>query len=126
MMQRAIRTIDYHLAGEPLRIVLGRQVVEGCTMAEKAANGETILGRQRDFLVTEPRGHAEMFGAFLTDPVSAGSAFGCCSSTRPRAAASRGPAATGRSRSPLPRLSRVGSKVTKGGTKSVWTCRWGR
>jgi proline racemase len=71
-----IRAVDYHVAGEPLRIVLGRQAVEGATMAQKAANGALSLRGQRDFLVTEPRGHAEMFGAFLTDPVGVDSAFG--------------------------------------------------
>lgn len=76
MTMPTIQTVDYHVGGEPLRIVLGRQALVGQTMAEKAAGGEASLASQRDFLVTEPRGHAEMFGAFLTDPVSAGSAFG--------------------------------------------------
>lgn len=75
-MTQAIRVVDYHAAGEPLRIVLGKRDVAGNTMAEKAANGSLSLREQRDFLVTEPRGHAEMFGAFLTDPVNADSAFG--------------------------------------------------
>lgn len=76
MEMPAIRTVDYHTAGEPLRIVLGKREVAGRTMAEKAANGAIALRAQRDFLVTEPRGHAEMFAAFLTEPVNAGSAFG--------------------------------------------------
>ncbi len=75
-MTQPIRVVDYHAAGEPLRIVLGKRDVAGSTMAEKAANAALSMRGQRDFLVTEPRGHAEMFGAFLTDAVNADSAFG--------------------------------------------------
>lgn len=73
---RSIRTIDYHTAGEPVRLVPEVQAIPGATMAEKAANAEQILSADRRLLASEPRGHTDMFGAFLTEPVNAKSAFG--------------------------------------------------
>lgn len=76
MHQTRVNAIDYHVGGEPLRIVDGVRAVPGTTMAEKALNAAEALRHERDFLVTEPRGHADMFGAFLTPPVSEGSSYG--------------------------------------------------
>jgi len=64
-----ISTIDYHTGGEPFRIVVG---------GVPAPRGETVLDRReycqqhlddvRAFLVNEPRGHADMYGCFVTPP----------------------------------------------------------
>ncbi len=68
------RTVDYHTAGEPFRIV-----VEGV----EAPPGETVAARRqaaltradggaaddaRELLCSEPRGHADMYGCFVVPP----------------------------------------------------------
>ncbi len=75
-MKNGINTIDYHTEGQPLRIAAGIRDVPGDTMAERRAHAAHSLRDLKDFLLNEPRGHAEMFGAFLTAPVNEGSAFG--------------------------------------------------
>ena len=74
-----ITTIDYHTAGEPFRIVaeLPKSIL-GATVAEKrmtAINDEEIDGLRR-LLVSEPRGHADMYGGFITEPDDDGAHFG--------------------------------------------------
>jgi proline racemase len=72
-----IRTIDAHAAGEPLRLIVdGFPAPQGRTMLEKR---EWVRTRQDDLrraLMLEPRGHADMYGAILTEPVSPGSHAG--------------------------------------------------
>jgi proline racemase len=70
---------DYHTAGEPFRIVLdgvpeipGRSVRE---RRERAAAAEDV-DRIRRLLCHEPRGHADMYGAFLVPPDDAGADLG--------------------------------------------------
>lgn len=75
-MNRRIDIVDYHVAGEALRIVLPRRVLPGATLAEKARAGATALARDRALATQEPRGHRDLFAAFVTDPVSPGAAFG--------------------------------------------------
>jgi trans-L-3-hydroxyproline dehydratase len=66
-----IHTLDYHTAGEPLRIVTsGFPPVPGNTMAAKRRHLQGELDRYRRLLMLEPRGHADMYGAVLTEPVS--------------------------------------------------------
>jgi len=68
---RQIRTIDAHAAGEPLRLVVGGfPTVQGVTMLEKRAWVRKRHDRLRRALMLEPRGHADMYGAILTEPVS--------------------------------------------------------
>ncbi|BBO78040.1 proline racemase [Desulfosarcina widdelii] len=74
---RKITTIDAHTGGEPFRIITGG--------LPKLA-GETILARRRAMierfdhlrtaLMWEPRGHADMYGCIVTEPVSPGADFG--------------------------------------------------
>jgi proline racemase len=72
-----ISTIDAHAAGEPLRLIVdGFPAPQGRTMLEKR---EWVRKRQdhlRRALMLEPRGHADMYGAILTEPVSPGSHAG--------------------------------------------------
>jgi proline racemase len=74
---RAISTVEVHTGGEPFRIV---------TSGVPRIPGSTILARRkwvgencdevRRALMFEPRGHADMYGGLLTEPVSEGADFG--------------------------------------------------
>ena len=72
-----LKTIDAHAAGEPLRLIVdGFPAPQGRTMLEKR---EWVKSRQdhlRRALMLEPRGHADMYGAVLTETVSPGSHAG--------------------------------------------------
>jgi trans-L-3-hydroxyproline dehydratase len=70
-MIHAIKTIDAHAAGEPLRLIIdGIPAPEGATMLEKRAWAMKRLDHFRRSLMLEPRGHTDMYGALLTDTVS--------------------------------------------------------
>ncbi len=72
-----ISTADYHTGGEPFRIVLeGVPAPDGATILDRRAHAEQHLDDVRRFLVNEPRGHADMYGCFVTPPDDAGAAFG--------------------------------------------------
>jgi proline racemase len=64
-----LRTIDAHTAGEPLRLVVdGFPHVEGTTMLERREWVRANCDHLRTALMLEPRGHADMYGALLTEP----------------------------------------------------------
>ncbi len=66
-----IETIDAHAAGEPLRIVTsGIPELAGETIRDRRQYMRTELDHLRTRIVYEPRGHRDMYGAILTDPVS--------------------------------------------------------
>ena len=68
---RRITTLDAHAAGEPLRIVTsGTDPIPGRTMLEKRRYAREHLDSVRRSIVFEPRGHADMYGAILTEPVT--------------------------------------------------------
>jgi proline racemase len=70
-MIHTIRTIDAHAAGEPLRLIVdGLPSPEGVTMLEKRAWAQKRLDHFRRALMLEPRGHADMYGALLTEAVT--------------------------------------------------------
>lgn len=74
-----IATVDYHTAGEPFRIVLdGVPEVPGSTVRERRerAIGDERVQAARRLLCEEPRGHADMYGCFLTPGDDAGADFG--------------------------------------------------
>ena len=72
-----IRTIDAHAAGGPLRLVVdGFPAPRGKTMLEKLEWASRHAGDLRRALILEPRGHADMWGAVLTEPVSPGAHAG--------------------------------------------------
>lgn len=75
-MPLQIDVVDYHVAGESLRIITGLREIAGATMAEKACNALSDLRNERALATQEPRGHTDMFAAFLTAPVTQGAAFG--------------------------------------------------
>ena len=69
-----IRTIDAHTAGEPLRLIVdGFPRVEGSTMLERREWVRANCDHLRTALMLEPRGHADMYGALLTEPEQPGS-----------------------------------------------------
>ena len=66
-----IHTLDYHTAGEPLRIVMeGVPAILGDTMAAKRRYMAEHFDHIRKLLMHEPRGHADMYGAIITVPVT--------------------------------------------------------
>jgi proline racemase len=72
-----LRTIDAHAAGEPLRLIVGGfPPVRGQTMLEKREYVRRHHDDLRRALMLEPRGHADMYGAVLTEPVSPGADAG--------------------------------------------------
>jgi trans-L-3-hydroxyproline dehydratase len=72
-----IRTIDAHVAGAPLRLVVdGFPSLPGRSMKEKRAWAARRADRIRRVLMLEPRGHADMAGAVLTEPTQPGSDAG--------------------------------------------------
>ncbi len=67
---RIFNAIDTHTAGEPTRIITkGVPTIIGKTMMEKKEYMEEHLDWLRRAVMLEPRGHANMFGAILTEPV---------------------------------------------------------
>lgn len=64
-----VTTTDYHTGGEPFRIVTaGAPVPVGRTVAERRRWAVDHLDDLRALLCREPRGHADMYGCFLTPP----------------------------------------------------------
>ena len=75
--KRTYTTVDAHTAGEPLRIVTGGVPrIPGATILEKRRYAAEHLDDVRRALMLEPRGHADMYGAYLTEPVSEGADLG--------------------------------------------------
>ena len=65
----SVGATDYHTAGEPFRIVSGGVgPIPGETVLDKRAWAIENLDRVRRLLVYEPRGHADMYGCFVTEP----------------------------------------------------------
>lgn len=74
---RTYTTVDTHTAGEPLRIVTaGVPRIPGETILEKRRFAAENLDHVRKALMWEPRGHADMYGAFVTEPVTPEADFG--------------------------------------------------
>jgi proline racemase len=72
-----IATVDYHTGGEPFRIVVGGiPELDGRTVLERRAWAGANLDHVRHLLVDEPRGHADMYGGFVTPPNDAGADLG--------------------------------------------------
>ncbi len=66
-----ITTIEAHTAGEPLRVITGGvPEIPGKTVLEKRRYARDNLDHLRTGLMWEPRGHADMYGAIITEPVT--------------------------------------------------------
>jgi proline racemase len=72
-----VETVDYHTAGEPFRIVTaGVPGLSGRTILDKRRFARERLDDVRKLLVHEPRGHADMYGCFVTEPEDDGADLG--------------------------------------------------
>ena len=72
-----ITTIDAHAAGEPLRVITGGMPhLPGETKLARRRYLQDNLDHLRTALMWEPRGHADMYGAIVTPPVTPGADFG--------------------------------------------------
>ncbi len=68
---RVITTVEAHAAGEPLRVITGGvDSIPGKTILEKRRYAQVHLDKVRTGLLWEPRGHADMYGAIVTEPVT--------------------------------------------------------
>jgi proline racemase len=68
---RCISVIDAHAAGEPLRVVTGGvDPIPGATIVAKRAWAREHLDDLRRGLMFEPRGHADMYGAIVSEPAT--------------------------------------------------------
>ncbi len=76
-LSRPIVSVDSHTAGEATRLVVaGLPPIAGDTMNDKRLYVTRELDFVRSLLTREPRGHRDIFGAILTEPVSPGASFG--------------------------------------------------
>ena len=72
-----IQTTDYHTGGEPFRIVTGGvPPLAGRTILDQRRFAAEHLDHVRRLLVHEPRGHADMYGCFVTEPEDDGADLG--------------------------------------------------
>lgn len=76
-VNRTITTVEVHTGGEAFRIVTsGLPRLPGASIVERRAwlleNADDI----RQALMFEPRGHVDMYGGYLTEPVTPGADFG--------------------------------------------------
>jgi proline racemase len=76
-IKKSIHAIDSHTVGEPTRIITsGIPRIPGSTMAEKKQYLEKNLDYIRTAVMNEPRGHNDMFGSILMEPISDKANFG--------------------------------------------------
>jgi proline racemase len=74
---RVISTIDAHTGGEPLRIITsGLPALQGANILDRRRWMQEHHDDIRRILLWEPRGHADMYGAILTPPVSPDADYG--------------------------------------------------
>ena len=72
-----INTVDSHTMGEATRVVTsGIGHIPGASMQDKKQWVSRNRDHIRQMLMLEPRGHQDMFGAILTEPVSEGADAG--------------------------------------------------
>lgn len=78
-MRPALRVsaVDYHTGGEPFRIVSGGVMpLRGKRILDKRRFAAEHLDEIRRLVVFEPRGHADMYGCFVTEPEDDGADLG--------------------------------------------------
>lgn len=74
---KVISTVESHTAGEPFRIVTsGLPMIQGETIIQRRSWLKANFDHLRTALMHEPRGHAHMYGGYLTPPVSPEGDFG--------------------------------------------------
>jgi proline racemase len=74
---RLVRALDAHAGGAPARLIVdGAPTPRGRSMRDKTAWMSRHADDLRRMVMLEPRGHRDMHGAMLTEPVSPGSHAG--------------------------------------------------
>lgn len=74
---RSIHAVDSHTMGEPTRVVIGGiPKIPGSSMADKKAYLESKMDNIRTAIMLEPRGHNDMFGSVITEPIAKDADFG--------------------------------------------------
>jgi proline racemase len=69
-IKHRLSIIDGHTAGEPTRMILsGYPKVPGATLADRMAHLRDHLDWVRRVAMNEPRGHRDMFGCILMEPI---------------------------------------------------------
>ena len=77
MISGPVETVDYHTGGEPFRIVTGgAPEPEGRTVLERRRFALENMDEVRRLLINEPRGHADMYGAYVVPPNDPGADLG--------------------------------------------------
>ncbi len=72
-----LRTVDLHTGGEPLRVFLdGLPPIPGATILDKRRYFRDHFDYIRTGTMWEPRGHADMYGAVITEPTTSDGDFG--------------------------------------------------
>ena len=72
-----ISVVDYHTAGEPFRIVVdGAPPLSGDTVLAKRSHVRDHHDDVRQLIINEPRGHADQYGCYVTEPDDDGASFG--------------------------------------------------
>lgn len=76
-ISRSLSTVEVHTGGEAFRIVTsGLPRLPGDTIVQRRAWLKENADEIRRALMFEPRGHADMYGGYLTEPVSPNADFG--------------------------------------------------
>lgn len=76
-LPQPIVTVDSHTDGESTRLVVGGlPLIPGDTMNDKRLYLANKMDYVRGLLTREPRGHRDLFGAVLTEPVTPEADFG--------------------------------------------------
>lgn len=64
-----LQAVDYHTAGEPFRILTeGAPSLKGEDVLAKRRYAMKEVDEIRQLVINEPRGHADMYGCFVTEP----------------------------------------------------------
>ncbi|EJM35088.1 proline racemase [Pseudomonas sp. GM33] len=75
--ERSFTTVEMHTSGETFRLVTqGLPKVPGATVIERGIWLEKNADQYRRALMLEPRGHKDLYGGFLTEPVHPEADFG--------------------------------------------------
>jgi proline racemase len=75
--ERSFTTVEMHTSGETFRLVTqGLPKIPGATVIERGIWLEKNADQYRRALMLEPRGHKDLYGGFLTEPVHPEADFG--------------------------------------------------
>ena len=75
--ERSLTTVELHTCGETFRLVTqGLPKIPGATIVERRAWLQENADQYRRAVMLEPRGHKDLYGGYLTEPVSADADFG--------------------------------------------------